>query len=207
MLIDLGEFNLTKVFFTADQHFGHANIIKFCDRPFADVTVMDDALVDNWNKKVPADGVVFHLGDFTLSDCAEALHYFGMLNGTIKVLANPWHHDKRWLGYLDRFPDQPYRSASNRPVEILSPMVVLEVPTHGNGYPLPITLCHYPLGEWDRAHYGAWHLHGHSHGKYKSERGGCIMDVGVDNCGYTPVSFGDVFEWMECMLPQAVQRA
>ena len=200
-LINLDNYDLNKVFFTADQHFGHANIIKFCNRPFSDAQAMDYALIDKWNAKVPPDGIVFHLGDFTLGDSPDAVHYFGAVNGTIKILANPWHHDKRWLGYLDRYPDYPYRSASNHPVEILPPLVMLER-RDGEKWPLPIMLCHYPMGEWDRSHYGAWHLHGHSHGKYRSERGGRIMDVGADNCGYAPISFGDVFEWMERFDPQ-----
>ncbi len=32
-------------FFTADLHFGHANIIKYCKRPFTDVAAMDRALI------------------------------------------------------------------------------------------------------------------------------------------------------------------
>jgi len=57
----------SKIFFTSDTHFSHSNIIKFCDRPFSDVNEMNTALINNWNKVVPEDGIVFHLGDFAWS--------------------------------------------------------------------------------------------------------------------------------------------
>ena len=52
------------VFFTSDTHWGHANIIRFCSRPFVSVEEMNDILIQNWNNVVPKDGIVFHLGDF-----------------------------------------------------------------------------------------------------------------------------------------------
>ena len=62
------EYNFTdasKVFFTSDTHFGHQNIIRFCNRPWATIAEHDQALIDNWNAIVPEDAVVFHLGDFS----------------------------------------------------------------------------------------------------------------------------------------------
>lgn len=58
------------VYFTADTHFGHENIIKFCDRPFASVEEMDETLIANWNGRVRANDTVFILGDmfFRISD-------------------------------------------------------------------------------------------------------------------------------------------
>lgn len=40
------------ILFTADTHFGHANIIRFCDRPFTDIEAMNETLIANWNRKV-----------------------------------------------------------------------------------------------------------------------------------------------------------
>ena len=40
------------VYFTSDLHFGHANVIGLCSRPFADVEQMDRALIENWNRRV-----------------------------------------------------------------------------------------------------------------------------------------------------------
>lgn len=40
------------VFYTSDTHFGHKNIIGFCDRPFDDIEEMNRALIERWNAKV-----------------------------------------------------------------------------------------------------------------------------------------------------------
>ena len=68
-------FSSSQIFFTADTHFGHANIIKYCHRPFATVEEMDDALVRNWNAVVSPDATVFHLGDFALDSKERWLDY------------------------------------------------------------------------------------------------------------------------------------
>ena len=51
-------------FFTSDQHYGHAMILEYCNRPFADVQTMNETLVDNHNAVVGKKDTVYHLGDF-----------------------------------------------------------------------------------------------------------------------------------------------
>jgi calcineurin-like phosphoesterase family protein len=185
------------VFFTADQHFGHENIIKYCDRPFGCVEGMDEHLVQRWNEVVGPTDIVYHLGDFTLFNAGAAIEYFSRLNGVIRVLRYPWHHDGRWIPKIADMMNG-CRSKGGHIVTFHPPMVALEFPEYGSGkWAKPVILCHYPLAEWDRKHYGAWHLHGHSHGNHRGE--GAILDVGVDSTGfvgYRPVSIETVAKVM-----------
>lgn len=184
------------LFFTADHHFGHENIILFCERSFASVEEMDSEMVRLWNVRVEKGDVVYHLGDFTLGDAAIARGYFAQLNGIIRVLGNPWHHDARWLP--PGMGRSGFKSASGAPVEILPPMTVLEFAEFGDGtYPKALILCHYPLAQWDRKHHGAWHLYGHSHGSYMGT--GLCFDVGVDCNHFYPISLDDVVRRMEAL--------
>lgn len=50
-------------FFYSDPHLGHANIIKYCDRPFSDVHEMNKELTRRYNAVVRSDDTVFWLGD------------------------------------------------------------------------------------------------------------------------------------------------
>ena len=55
-------------FFTADEHYGHANIIKYCGRPFTSADEMDAEIIRRHNEMVGPKDVVVHAGDFTLSE-------------------------------------------------------------------------------------------------------------------------------------------
>lgn len=161
---------------TSDQHFNHANIIRYANRPFADVEEMDRELIKRWNEVVKPDDQVYHLGDFTLGEKPEK--YFEQLNGNIFILKMPWHHDKRWNhrnGFMTK----------NGFVEYLPPMHTMEFMS--GKLPRLLVLCHYPICEWDRKHYGAWHLHGHTHGNFEWGPGDLALDVGVDSWNYYPV--------------------
>jgi calcineurin-like phosphoesterase family protein len=159
------------VWFTADQHWGHANIIRYTRRPFLNVTDMDEQLIADWNATVAKDDVVYHLGDLTLGERRTAERYLWRLNGTIHMLVTEWHHDRNWImNYSD---DNFFHE---------SPLMVLTLPQYSlDGRPMKMTLCHYPMEEWEAGHYGAWHLHAHSHGAKDSSRTRPMLDVGVDN--------------------------
>ncbi len=186
------EENLNHVLVTSDHHLGHENIIKYCNRPFANIAEMDKTLIDNWNEVVRPQDWVIHLSDFTLGPGSVAQEYFAQLNGDICVLSNPWHHDKRWVK-----TNLLLKSKSGFDVRLWPSIAILEIPRLGkDGYPLAITLCHYPMAVWDRKHHGAWHLHGHSHGNYQytaeDDYGNVTLDVGVDCHDFKPISLAQI---------------
>ena len=59
------------IFFVADTHFFHKNIIKYCSQPFLSITEMNETLIKNWNSKVSPGDIVFHLGDFAFCGSKE----------------------------------------------------------------------------------------------------------------------------------------
>jgi calcineurin-like phosphoesterase family protein len=88
-------------FVTSDTHFGHANIIRYCNRPFRDVEHMNEVLIRNWNQRIKPDDIVYHLGDFCFKNTSNAeargegqnknfRHYWDQLNG-IKFLVEGNH--------------------------------------------------------------------------------------------------------------------
>ena len=73
----------------ADTHFGHSNIIKYCNRPFSSVAEMNDKLIGNWNKTIKHDDIVYHLGDvFFGKENSSIIHE---LNGTKHLIIG--NHD------------------------------------------------------------------------------------------------------------------
>ena len=71
-------------FFTADEHYGHKNIITYCDRPFRTVYEMDGEIVKRHNEVVSEDDIVVHAGDFTLANKAMAQQYMLLLSNIQK---------------------------------------------------------------------------------------------------------------------------
>lgn len=175
------------IWFTADHHFGHADVIAWHRRPFDDTRSMDRAMIDDWNRVVDRNDLVYHLGDVTTLGGGPAKAYFAMLNGRIKVLSYPWHRDGKWIADAKNIPN----------ITLVSPLVVLNFDGHAS-----ITLCHYPMETWHHKFYGSWMLHGHDHGESEPMRDvHPIMDVGVDNAykvtgAYRPFSFKEIAPMM-----------
>ena len=73
------------LFFTADTHFGHENILKLCDRPFDTIEEMNERLIDNWNGKV------------TGGDDPEPI--LRRLKGKKRLIIG--NHDSSWMDRVD----------------------------------------------------------------------------------------------------------
>ena len=188
----------SKVFFTSDTHFGHANIIKFCDRPFANTAEMDETLIRNWNEKVGPDDVIFHLGDFAWGGSDVWTKLLTQLNGKKYLIIG--NHDMKNLreGYLKYFE----KVVSQMHIQIEGRSVYL------NHYPF---LCYAGTFRSDKDQ--TWQLFGHVHtheGGIKGkddERMQYLFptqyDVGVDNNNFTPISWHEI----DNIIKQQIQKS
>lgn len=196
------------IFFTADTHFGHDNIIEYCKRPFRNAAEMDKELTRIWCETVGKDDDVYHLGDFTLLDIKTMIDYASALTGQLHIV--PGSHDVRWhnkwldrITWLDEFTQatsvKGVKTASGHQVLVYPPLVSMDKEIYKyllqeEQVPPTIVLCHYGMRVWDRSHYNSWHLYGHSHGALPSQ--GMSMDVGVD-VWQKPISITQVADSMQ----------
>lgn len=166
---------MKNIWFTSDTHFGHENILKYCDRPFDSVEEMNEQMIDNWNSVINNKTVVYHLGDFayrnSVEECKEILD---RLKGKIHLIKG--NHDHKDILKFDRW-------------ESVSDIVNLKYRKK------KLVLFHYPIRSWNGRWRGSIHLYGHVHGQ--GEEYGKSLDVGVDSWNYKPVSFDQIMEVME----------
>jgi len=172
------------LYFTSDFHFGHENILRYCNRPFHSVMEMDEMLINNYNSQIDNDDTVYILGDFAFNNVIE---YSSRLNG-IKYLI-PGSHDK--FKYKENYGE----------LMILDP--IFEIPISGliDEYDNNrlIVLCHYSMRSWNKSHYGSYHLFGHHHGNLNSY--GLSFDIGVDTNNYFPYSLNQIETKMKTLKP------
>ena len=118
------------------SYYGHANIIKFCERPYKNIHEMNDDIIKRHNSVVKDGDTVVHVGDFTLE--RNAGKYIGRLNGNHIFVRGS--HDY----WLPKTHQMIFEYKSDK---------------------IYIVACHYCMRTWPRSHYNSWHLYAHSHGR------------------------------------------
>lgn len=174
-----------KAFFS-DPHFGHANILKYCDRPFDDIEEMNAALINNYNSMIGIDDVVIWMGDcFFKGDATRYSHMLSEMAGT-KILLLGNHDRSDWemadLGFTLVLREAVMRIAG-RTCRLnhfpYSPDTVYEKPDKFKELrPLRVP--------------GEILLHGHSHNKPATRVRENQIDVGVDAWRYRPALYSEV---------------
>ena len=82
------------IYFIADTHFNHENIIKYCNRPFSNAKEMNENIIKKWNSVVTDEDTVYHLGDVGFGTNEELKKLIERLKGA-KVLIMGNHDFKR----------------------------------------------------------------------------------------------------------------
>lgn len=170
---------MPREFFISDTHFGHANIIRMCNRPFAGLEEHDRLLVESWNAVVQPGDVVWHLGDFARGlDAKASRRVFEQLRGHKRLILG--NHDFR---------------GGTRSLGWESVQHYAETSIDGTR----ICLFHYGMRVWPGMHHGSVMLYGHSHGRLPGNRQS--MDIGVDVMGFSPVTWPQIRARLEELPP------
>lgn len=191
------------IFFTSDWHIGHANVIKFSNRPFTDIDHMERVLANNYNATVPANGVCYFLGDIAMCEPARLTAVISALHGTkVAIVGN---HDRGSTALYQAGFDVVLHGATiyvGKHRVTMSHCPLLGVPREDmSEYPEKGPNWH---GEYKNQKFscrdeGQYHLSGHIHspngGKSVRELGR-QYDVGVDANNYRPVSISAIESWV-----------
>lgn len=218
---------MSNVWFTADRHFDHKNIIRFCGRPFInkefynpalnwekqdkkfwDHELMNDFLIEEHNKLVKKDDDVFDLGDFSFGRDAtftRAASYLRRLHGNLHYL---WgNHDDLIKQVAMAHPNlfawysKDFLPDANGAYSDGDGSPVYEFKHKG----VKLVLGHYAMEVWHGSHKGVGHLYGHSHGTH-NEGKSLRFDVGVDCWDYKPVHLDEVLVKLKAKLDGADPR-
>lgn len=162
-------------YFTSDLHFGHANIIKYCNRPYASAESMDENLITNWNMTVQHGDKIWILGDVFFCQADRAKQILSRLNGEKHLILG--NHDKM--------------IRNQKPVQDMFAKIYPDLHQETIDGVL-VVMCHYPMLTWNRARRGSFMLHGHSHNTIAFDNQYRRLDVGVDAQGYSPIGWREI---------------
>lgn len=136
---------------------------------------MDDVIINNLKSKIKSEDTLYFLGDLTFNKqmAQEFFEQFSYIH--IHFIIGNHDHSK-----VIKITQTYCESVS----------YLKDVQIHHQA----ITLCHYAMRVWNKSHFNAWQLYGHSHGGISPV--GKQYDVGVDNNNFFPISFDDLIEIM-----------
>lgn len=207
---------MTDNYFTSDWHFSHRNITgpsisswSSGYRTFGTMQEHDATIVELVNETVPKTANLYFLGDLTF----KSSEFIKKMLDQLDVENIHWilgNHDsvghklfKRVLtsgtSVLKDFHTKIKTLGNYAEIKIKLEAGGLESQLAKHLIPSNIILSHYPIGSWNGAYKGTWHLHGHSHNSYKTR--GKILDVGIDSAyeklgEYRPFSFEEVASYL-----------
>lgn len=180
------------IFYIADMHFGHENVIHFDNRPFADTTEMEKCMISNWNLRVTKNDTVYILGDAFWKNEEQSIKIITQLKGH-KILIKGNH--ERVSGQLKQYYDEISDYAEIR---------------DSNHF---VILSHYPIIFYKNQHRGSIMLYGHLHNtkewdmveKWKQEKlsdgipcklinVGCMMSY----MNYMPRTLDEILKGTDC---------
>lgn len=158
------------VFFTSDTHFQHKNLLQWEDRPYSSIEEMNESLIDSWNSQVTDSDIVYHLGDFALTNYENTVDIIRRLKGKIVLIKG--NHDF----------SNTFKKISR--LNLLHEYHELGTTIKYFGHKMFLT--HYPMEIGNRPY--TWSIHGHIHSNKSTWLN--QINVGVDSPQFNLSYFG-----------------
>lgn len=185
------------IWFTADLHLGHKNILKYCNRPWQTIEEHDAAILANWKETVGENDLVFVLGDIVMGSIKKYADRLAELPGEKRLVCG--NHDAVWMGHESSRTASDYKALARAGFHSISQYDVIANANYlGWDSNRIVHLSHFPSegesvdGRPDRFEEyrptiaGRIILCGHVHDQWV--RKGNNINVGVDVWGYRPVN-------------------
>ena len=167
---------MTNTFLISDTHFGHANIIKYCNRPFSSTQEMDETLIENWNKVVKPQDKIYHLGDVYFGKGCKPEAILRRLNGTKVLIVG--NHDHIGDPILTKYFSRIYMWRQLKEHGLL----LSHVPLHPSALFVPI-----------EKGIHLKNIHGHIHDQDSpKDKTVTYVNISVEKTDYKPISIEDV---------------
>jgi len=178
----------TKIFFGSDFHLSHKQPFIWQARGFNSIEEHANFIIDETNKVVGEDDILFYLGDFSLNSTPdETRAYFRRFK--TKHIYYIWgnHESNTWAIYQDAIREK-FKGLPFVPPEVYH-FTWENVTFFGKSLMVNINgqiviLSHFAHYIWDTMQHGAWNICGHSHGNcaelVPEAAFGKVLDVGVD---------------------------
>lgn len=166
-------------YYISDLHLFHDNILRICNRPFADMKEMIAEITYRWNKTVGPKDEVYILGDMffkyqSIQDCYDIM---ANLNGTKYIIRG--NHDK---ALQDRKLQSYFEWVKD----------IAEIEDNGRR----VILCHYPMEDWNGRFRGSYHLYGHIHDNWYAIKNASDkrFNVSAEVLDYTPQTLDQLIQ-------------
>ena len=165
-----------KVFLIGDCHFGHKNIIRYCNRPFKDVDDMTENLIKLWNNVVGNNDIVYVVGDFALCGKNKIIEIGQRLNGRKRLIMG--NHDQ---ASIETYKQAGFEFIYNHPIVLDEFFVVSHEPMVGFSPSMP---------------FANIFAHVHDNPAYTdcSSRSFCVS---AERIAYEPIKFETIKELMK----------
>lgn len=189
-----------RIWFTSDLHFGHRNILRFCNRPWNNENDMAKSLIENWNNTVSGNDIVFVLGDtFWFNNSRDIKKVLSQLKGK-DIYILPGNHDDF----------ESYHRVTDPRIHLCQDVVVMWI-TKGGQPKREVWLSHYPMMSWPHRERGAYHFFGHIHSQLGKTEGvdqnlplhWNQADAGCDFWGWKPVDIDTLMDY--CKMKKNTQ--